>query len=220
MWCIPTITPEFIERMEAVLDLYAKPYDPKEPVLCFDEKSKELRQDTRPHKKTKKGKVRRRDYEYVRKGTANIFVTVEPKGGYRNTRVTLRRRRPDFARELRRIVSLPRYRKARKLHLVLDNLNTHNEASLQETFGKKEALRIMRKVQFHHTPKHASWLNMAEIEIGVMSRQAIAERIHSQEKLMTALRAWQKRRNHKQATITWTFTKKEARKKLKYSRQN
>jgi hypothetical protein len=203
--------------MEDVLDLYAKPYNPREPVLCMDEKSKELHEDARAHKHTKAGMVRRRDYEYVRKGTRNIFVTVEPKGGYRNARVTKRRARPDFARELRRVTSLPRYRTAKRLHLVLDNLNTHNERSLEETFGVRETRRILRRLQFHHTPKHASWLNMAEIEIGVMSKQAVRGRIGTEEKLKTTLSAWQKRRNQKRATIDWTFTTAKARRKFKYT---
>jgi len=203
--------------MEGVLALYARPYDPREPVLCFDEKSKELRQETRKVQRTKHGTPRRRDYEYKRNGTANIFLTVEPKGGYRTTRVTKRRTRPDFARELRRIVALSCYQKARKLHIVLDNLNTHTEQSLIGTFGEEETARIMRKVEFHHTPKHASWLNMAEIEIGVMTRQAIKGRIGTKQKLRAALRAWRRRRNRIHATINWTFTKRDARKKLKYS---
>lgn len=216
MWCIPTLTPQFIERMEDVLDLYAKPYTTHEPVLCFDEKSKELRADTRPSEHTTTQHVRRRDYEYQRNGTANIFLTVEPKGGYRSTRVTQRRTRSDFAKELRRIIDLPRYEQARKLHLVLDNLNTHTPQSLIVAFGKKETKRIMQRVQFHYTPTHASWLNMAEIEIGVMSTQAIRGRIPDGHYLRRTLRAWQKRRNRQHATITWTFSKQQARKKFKY----
>jgi transposase len=216
MWCIPTITPEFIERMEDVLDLYAKPYDPHQPVLCFDEKSKQLLADTQPIKPTAVGMIRHRDYEYRRGGTANIFLTVEPKGGYRSVRATRRRTRADFAEELQRIVELPRYRETKRIHVVLDNLNTHNPRSLQERFGLRETQRIMRKVQFHHTPKHASWLNMAEIEIGVMSRQALKGRIPTQERLKEQLAAWQQRRNGQHATIDWTFTKQDAKQKLKY----
>lgn len=217
MWCIPEVTPEFIERMEDVLDLYARPYHQQEPVLCIDEKSKELREDTRPCTKTQAGRVRRRDYEYTRNGTANIFLTVEPKGGYRRTKATERRTRRDFAWELKHIVSLPRYRTAKKLHIVLDNLNTHNEQSLTETFGNKQAIQLMKRVQFHHTPKHASWLNMAEIEIGVMSRQAIKGRIGTKEQLASQLAAWQKRRNRSRAVITWTWTTNDARKTLRYN---
>ena len=216
MWCIPTITPEFIERMEDVLDLYAKPYNKNEPVLCFDEKSKQLLSDTKPIKQTNVGMLRHRDYEYKRGGTTNIFLTVEPKGGYRSVRATPRRTRSDFAQELQRIVGLPRYKNARRIHFVCDNLNTHNQRSLQERFGSTETQRIMRKVKFHYTPKHASWLNMAEIEIGVMSRQAIKGRIPTPERLRGQLAAWQRRRNRQQATIDWTFTKQDAKRKLKY----
>jgi hypothetical protein len=216
MWCIPKITPEFKERMEAVLDLYALPYNREEPVICMDEKSKELHDDARPVKPMKTGTVRRRDYEYVRKGTMNIFVTVEPKGGYRNVRATPRRQRSDFAHEMKRIVSLSRYRRAKKIHIVLDNLNTHNQKSLFETFGTAEAERILQRIQFHHTPKHASWLNMAEIEIGVMSRQAIRGRIGNKEKLVIQLTAWQARRNRQRAMINWKWTTKDARKKFGY----
>lgn len=216
MWCIPELTPEFIARMEQLLALYAKPYNPKEPIVCFDEKSKELREDTRPVQTTRQRKVRRRDYEYRRNGTANIFVSVEPKGGYRSVRATKRRTRADFAKELRRIVLLPRYEHAKRIHFVLDNLNTHNEQSLRETFGDDETHQLMKKVKFHYTPKHASWLNMAEIEIGVMSRQAISGRIPTGVKLREQLAAWKTRRNRMQATITWKFTKNRARKKFKY----
>lgn len=216
MWCIPTITPEFIKRMEDVVDLYAKPYNKREPVLCFDEKSKELRSDTRTGVRTRAGALRRRDYEYRRNGTMNIFLTVEPKGGYRSVRATTRRTRTDFALELQRVSHLPRYKKAKLIHIVLDNLNTHNEKSCVETFGKKEAARMLNRIQFHYTPKHASWLNMAEIEIGVMSTQALKGRIPTQECLKKYLRAWGKRRNQKHAMTTWTFTKKKARMKFKY----
>lgn len=220
MWCIPTLTPEYIERMEHVLDLYAKPYDPKEPVVCFDEKSKELHGEKRTGTPTAPGKPRRADYEYTRNGTANIFLTVEPKGGYRTVRVTRRRTKQDFAKEMRRILSLPRYHDARVVHIVLDNLNTHFASSFHETFGDAVAKQLLERIQFHYTPKHASWLNMAEIEIGVMSTQAIKARIEDGASLHTTLRAWQKRRNKQRATITWTFTKRHARKTMKYSRQN
>ena len=141
MWCIPKLTPEFIERMEDLLELYAKPCNLPEPVLCFDEKSKQLLRDTRPVKNTTEGKPRRRDYEYERNGPRNIFVTVEPKGGYRDVKVTMRRKKQDFAKEMRRIVDLPRYKDATTIHVVLDNLNTHFEKSFLETFGKKETKR-------------------------------------------------------------------------------
>lgn len=216
MWCVPTLTPEFIERMERLLDLYEKPYDRKEPVLCFDEKSKQLLKDTRQAKNTKPGKPRRQDYEYERNGTRNIFVTVEPKGGYRTVAVTRHRKRPDFAKEMKRIIELPRYKNTIKIHIVLDNLNTHFEKSFIETFGEKETARIMSRIQFHYTPKHASWLNMAEIEIGILSRQSIRGRMATEEKLVENAKLWQERRNDARAAINWKFTVKDARVKFRY----
>lgn len=215
MWVIPTLTPEFIERMEDVLDLYAKPYNPKEPVLCFDEKSKELRKDARI---TRYGKTIRRDYEYVRNGTVNVFMMVEPEAGYRTTRATQHRSKPDFAREIRRIVNLPQYRTAKRIHFVLDNLNTHKAQSLMETFGKREARRIMRRVTLHHTPKHASWLNMAEIELSILGRQALNQRIPTRSALRAHLKAWQARRNKRMMKINWRFTKQDARRVFQYER--
>lgn len=152
MWCIPTLTPEFIERMEDVLDLYAKPYNPREPVICFDEKSKQLLEDIKHPQQANKGKLRRRDYEYKRRGAVNIFLSVEPYAGYRSAIATKRRTKADFARELRRIIQLPRYQRAKTIHIVLDNLNTHNEQSLEETFGKQKTKKIMRHIRFHYTP--------------------------------------------------------------------
>jgi hypothetical protein len=206
--------------MEDILARYALPYDPKEPMLCFDEKSKELRSDARTKIDAKAGRVQRRDYEYVRNGTANIFMTVEPKGGYRTPRVTARRTRDDFAREIKRVTDLPRYKKARKIHIVLDNLNTHCEKSLIEAFGAKETARIMRRVRFHHTPKHASWLNMAEIELSAMDRQCTKKRIGSAKNLSEELAAWRTRRNAAKAQIRWKFTVEDARKLFKYEGQN
>ena len=203
--------------MEQVLTLYAKPYDPNEPVLCFDEKSKQLIEDTRVLVHTREGKVRRRDYEYRRHGTRNIFVTVEPKGGHREVTVTPQRTREDFAREIKRIINLSRYKDATIIHIVLDNLNTHFAKSLYKTFTNEEANRILSRIQFHYTPKHASWLNMAEIEIGVLDRQCIKGRIAVEEKLRSQIAAWQHERNAQHATIDWKFTVTKAREKFRYS---
>lgn len=216
MWCIPTVTPEFIERMEHVLDLYTKPYDPQEPILCFDEKSKQLLKDTRAIQEAKEGRLRHRDYEYKRNGTRNIFVAVEPKGGYREAIVTNRRTKQDFAREMKRIVELSRYRACTKIHIVLDNLNIHSEKSLYKTFDERQAEAIMSRLQFHYTPKHASWLNMAEIEIGILNRQCIRGRIPTEERLEEKIRAWQAERNEHKAMIRWRFTAKDAREKFIY----
>lgn len=213
---MPKITPEFLTNMEDVLNLYEKPYDSNEPVLCFDEKSKQLIMDTRPVQAAKEGKPKRKDYEYKRNGTRNIFVTIEPKGGHREVAVTKRRTKSDFAEEIRRIVDLPKYAETSKIHFVLDNLNTHFEKSLIETFGKEEAERVLSRIQFHHTPKHASWLNMAEIEIGILDRQCIRGRIPTETKMKTKIAAWSAARNEEGAKINWKFTVKEARVKFKY----
>jgi transposase len=163
---------------------------------------------------------RKRDYEYKRNGTANLFLAVEPKGGNREVTVTERRTKTDFAREMRRIATLPRYRKAKKLHVVLDNLNTHFESSFYETFAKAEATHLLRRFRFHYTPKHASWLNMAEIELSILSRQALRGRIPSEHNLQKRVRTWQQDRNRKHAMIHWTFTKQDARNVFKYKVQN
>jgi hypothetical protein len=217
MWCVPKLNAEYIERMEDVLDVYARPYDPKEPIVCMDEKSKQLLDDARPPKPCAPGKPRRTDYEYIRGGTVNVFMTVEPKGGYRRAVVTARRTRTDFAYEIKRIIRLPRYKDARKIHIVLDNLNTHFEKSLIDTFGEKETAAIMRRIEFHHTPKHASWLNMAEIELSVMERQCTRKRMATAAILTEELSAWETRRNREYATIDWSFTKADARRKFKYA---
>lgn len=197
--------------MEEVLDLYALPYNPHEPVLCFDEKSKELHKETRPMHQTKETRVRRRDYEYTRNGTTNIFMTVEPKGAYRAVHVTKRRTRIDFAHEIKRIVESPRYRGATMIHIVLDNLNTHTEKSVTAAFGKEAAERLMQKITFHHTPKHASWLNMAEIELSIMEGQSTKGRVPDVPSLKKKLRSWQRERNRMRAGINWKFTTDDAR---------
>lgn len=220
MWCIPEITEEFKKKMEDVLDLYAKPYDPKNPVICFDEKSKQLIGNTRKPIKATKNKPKKVDCEYKRNGTQNIFMAVEPKAGYRNVKITERRTRKDFAEEIKRIINLERYEEADKIHIVLDNLNTHFEKSLYEAFTKTEAEVILKRIEFHHTPKHASWLNMAEIELSILGRQCVNKRIPSKIMLARNILAWQKARNEKQAKINWKFTKEDARNVFKYDRHN
>ena len=216
MWCIAKLTPEYIERMEHLLDLYQAKLPKDEVLLCMDEKSKQLIKDTRPAVPERIGAHRRRDYEYERNGTKNIFVTVEPQGGHREVTVTDRRTKKDFGQEIKRIVSLPRYTKKTMIHIVLDNLNTHFEGSLVEMFGKKETKQLMKRIKFHYTPKHASWLNMAEIEIGILSRQCIKRRIGTEEKLKKMIRIWRKKRNAQKKKIHWGFTKDDARKVFKY----
>ena len=216
MWCIPKLTDEFITRMEDVLTLYEKPYNPDEPVICFDEKSKQLLKDTRAPILAKPHRSLKRDYTYKRNGTRNIFMSIEPKGGQREARETARRTRIDFATEVNRVIRLPRYRKAKTIHLVADNLNTHNEKSFIETFGEKKAKRILFRIRFHYTPKHASWLNMAETELSIIGRQCLKRRIPTKEMLKKEIAIWQRNRNRARATINWKFTAKDARRAFKY----
>lgn len=210
MWCIPTLTPEFRERMEDVISLCLEPYDPKRPVICLDEKSKQLLADSRRFLPLLPGKTAIQDYEYVRKGTRNIFVAVEPKGGKHYTQVTARRKKGDYARFLEMLIG--RYPGAKRLRIVQDNLNIHSGKSLVHTFGKRKADRLMKCVEFHHTPKHASWLNMAEIEIGILDRQCLNRRISTAEMMEQEVRAWTEKRNEKRSTIHWKYTKKKAAK--------
>jgi DDE superfamily endonuclease len=188
-------------------------------VPCYDEKSKQLLKDIRPVKNTREGKLRQRDDEYERNGTRNIFVTVEPKGGYREVSVMKQRKKPDCAREIKRLTLLPRYHHAAIIHIVLDHLNTHCEKSFIETFGTSEAKRILSRLRFHYTPKHASWLNKAEIEIGILLTQSSRGRIPTAGKLLQYGRIWQKKRNRARAVISWKFTVRDARVKFQYNRR-
>ena len=220
MWCIPKITKEYKERMFNLLDLYEKPYNPKYPVICFDEKSKQLLADTKEPIPAKIGKIKQVDYEYKRNGTANIFVSVEPKGKFRKVRATKRRTKQDFAKEIKQITKLKRYDKAKKIHIVLDNLNTHFEKSFYETFSKTEAEIILKRIEFHYTPKHASWLNMAEIEINVLSGQCLNQKIPSMRIIRKHIAKWSQNRNRMKKGINWQFTRKNAEKKFKLNKKN
>jgi hypothetical protein len=199
--------------MFAILDLYAQPYDERHPQVNFDEKSKELHDDVKPPQPTRSGKVARQDYEYKRCGTRNLFLFVEPKAGKRHVLVTRRRTKVDFAYAMRYLVDVL-YPVAEWIDVVLDNLNTHAEETLIEIFGKPEADRILKRLRFHFTPAHASWLNMAEIEIGVMGAQCLDRRIACEFDLYREVIAWEASRNHQKATIHWTFTRQKARKKF------
>lgn len=199
--------------MYFLLKLYKQPYDPAMPLVCMDEKSKQLLADTRQPIKARPGKVEKYDYEYKRKDTCNIFVAVEPKAGNRFIKVTETRTKKDFAIFVEDLVER-HFARADGIQLVLDNLNTHFEGSLIETFGKKKAGRLLKKIRFIYTPKHASWLNMAEIEINTMDRQCTGGRIESKEKLQSAVTIWTKERNKNRCKIEWKFTKQEADKKL------
>ena len=209
MWCVPKLDKEFKSRMEVLLKLYKKPYDKNSPVICLDEKPYQLLGDTRKSTLPKPGKIAKQDYEYKREGTACIFVAVEPKGKRRYTKVSKRRTRIDFAHFVYDLISL--YPKAKTINIVLDNLNTHNEKSFVKAFGKEKAKEIMSRIRFYYTPKHASWLNMAEIEISVLSRQCLKSRIPSMNKLKPRVKSWQDNRNKEKIGINWKFTKKDAK---------
>lgn len=219
MWCVPKLSDEYIERMEHLLDLYAQPYNKDEPVVCIDEKSKQLLEHTRASLPTTEHAMRRVDYEYKRNGTRNIFCAVEPKGGHRRLTVTARRTKQDFALFVRELVDTD-YARARLIHVVCDNLNTHFPPSFHETFSKEEAEALLSRIRFHYTPKHASWLDMAEIELSILSRTAIKGRVPTEEKLAARVQRFQDARNARCATIDWRFTKDDARRALKYEVEN
>lgn len=214
MWCIPTVDVPFIVRMEDVLDLYAEPHDPKRPVVCIDEGFKQLVGETRIPIPCKPGQPERYDYEYVRNGTANLYVMLDRHRGWRHVKVTRTKGNTDYAHLLRDLVDI-HYPDAEVVRVVHDNLNTHCAEVLYKTFEPAEARRILRKLEFHHTPKHASWLNMVEIEIGVMTRQCLDRRIPDHETLETEIEAWQQERNAARATIDWMFDVDRARTKLR-----
>src|SRR5207253_2463466 len=213
MWCIGRITSEYRERMYDLLGLYAKAYDSAEPVICLDEKSKQLLQQTRRPLPAVPGQMAKEDYEYKRAGTRNLFVAVEPKAGHREVEVTRRRTKADFVAFVQ-FLALEVYGQARKIHLVLDNLNTHFRGSFEEVMGVEAATSFLSRLEFHYTPKHASWLNMAEIEIGILDRQCIGRRLHDEEKLSAEVLAWEQRRNQEQRRIEWKFTQQDADRKL------
>ena len=199
--------------MEDVLDLYAEPYDPKRPTVTFDETSKQLIGETRPPLPAQPGHPARYDYEYKRNGTRNIFLFCEPQAGWRPVAVTAQRTMEDFAHQMKWLVD-ERYPHAEVIRVVLDNLNTHKPGSLYETFSAAEAHRLRQKLEFHYTPKHGSWLNMAEIELSVFARQCLQRRIATETTLTQELAAVETARNTARATIHWQFTTTEARVKL------
>jgi hypothetical protein len=213
MWCIGALTEEYRQRMYDVLELYARPYRAQEPVICIDEKSKQLIRDSRAPLPMKPGGPAKCDYEYVRAGTCNVFVAVEPKGGRRVLEVTERRTTPDFVGFVRQLLERT-YGSARKVHLVLDNLNTHFRSCFEEVLGRSAARALLRRVQFHYTPKHASWLNMAEIEIGILERQCLGRRLMDRDTARREVNAWQRQRNAERRRIDWTFTRQDADRRL------
>jgi len=210
---LPEVSGEFVAAMEDVLDLYAEPYDPKRPKVNFDETSKQLIGETRQPLPAQPGHAARYDYEYKRNGTRNIFLLCEPQAGWRHVAVTEQRTMQDFAHQMKWLVD-ERYPEAAVIRVVLDNLNTHKPASLYETFAPAQAHRIRQKLEFHYTPKHGSWLNMAEIELSVLARQCLHRRIATEATLKRELAAVEATRNAAKATIHWQFTTADARVKL------
>ena len=213
MWCIGRLTEEYRRRMYDVLDVYARPYREREPVICIDEKSKQLIRDSRTSLPMKAGAPTKLDYEYVREGTCNVFVAVEPRAGRRVVKVTERRTKSDFVSFVQRLLQKT-YASARKVHLVLDNLNTHFRSCFEGVLGRSAATALLRRVVFHHTPKHASWLNMAEIEISILDRQCLGRRLMDQATARREVNAWQRKRNAERRGIEWTFSRQDADRKL------
>jgi hypothetical protein len=200
--------------MEDVLDLYAEPFDPKRPVVCFDERPCQLLGDVAEPLPPAPGRVKRIDYEYKREGTCNLFTVFQPLKAWRQVTVTERRTKLDFAEQMKVLVD-ETFPEADVIRVVVDNLNIHTPASLYERFEPEEAHRLTRKLQFHYTPKHGSWLNMVEIELSILSRQCLDRRLANTDVLQAATTSWYQRRNANKATVNWRFTTTDARTKLK-----
>jgi transposase len=213
MWCIPEVNVEYVARMEDVLDLYAESPDAKRPVVCFDESPTQLIGEARLPIPPKPGQPERYDCEYRRNGTANLFVFIDVNQPWRHVKVTDQRTAIDFAQCMKDL-SDKHYPGAEKIRVVLDNLSSHSPSSLYHAFVPEEARRILRRLEFHFTPKHASWLNMVEIEIGVLRRQCLERRIGKRKKLEKEIAAWERDRNKSRARIRWMFTVKKAREKM------
>jgi hypothetical protein len=216
MWCIP---PEqdaaFVCQMEQVLEVYKRPYNPKHPVVCMDEQPKQLIGEVTRPLPTKPGQPACVDYEYIREGCCNVWMFVEPLGGWRSVRVSETKRAVDWAQQVKQLVDDPRYADVERITLVCDNLNTHHFASLYQAFDPAEALRLTQKLELIHTPKHGSWLNVAESELSVLTRQCLAGRIAHQPEVASEASAWTLDRNNRQIGVDWQFTTADARIKLK-----
>jgi transposase len=213
MWCIPQVDGSYVARMEDVLDLYAETPDPKRPVVCFDESPTQLIGEVRPPIPAEPGRHERYDCEYRRNGTVNLFVFLDAHRPWRKVKITDQRASADFAACMRDLVDL-HYPQADLIRVVLDNLSTHSPGALYEAFPAPEAHRLLRRLEFHYTPKHASWLNMVEIEIGVLRTQCLDRRIGERTRLAAEVAAWENRRNADGARIQWMFTTQRARTKL------
>jgi transposase len=213
MWCIPQVDGVYVARMEGVLDLYAETPDPKRPVVCFDETPTQLIGEVRLPIPAAPGQPEHYDYEYKRNGTVNLFVFLDAHGPWRKVKVTDHRTARDYAYGMRDLVDV-HYPEANLIRVVQDNLSTHTPGALYEAFPPEEAHRILRRLEFHYTPKHASWLNMVEIEIGVLRGQCLDRRIGERERLVSEIDAWERARNASGARVTWMFDTRQARKKL------
>jgi hypothetical protein len=205
---------DYVSALEDVLEVYQRPYDSLRPVVCVDEASKQLVADVTPPLPMEPGQPMRQDYEYERQGTANLFMVFEPLAGQRQVKVTDRRTQADFAHVLQDIADV-HYSDAEKIVLVMDNLNTHKLSVLYGVFSPAEARRLWERFEIHHTPKHASWLNMAECELSVLGRQCLDQRIESSSRLAAEVDSWQRTRNQQQVRVDWQFTTADARTKLK-----
>ncbi len=215
MWCVSELDAAFIGRMEDLLELYERPLNPQEPVVCLDERPVRLHGEKRQGSYAQPGRPARYDYEYVRKGTANIFCAVEPRAGRHITKVTAKRGSSDFAKMLMQISR--RYPKTRTIHLVMDNLSTHFISSVIRHYGERRGRALWARFTIHYTPKHGSWLNQAEIEIGVLNRQCLGRRRISQfDALRRQVRLWNGRANRLRQRIDWRFTRKKARRRFGY----
>lgn len=205
---------EFVAAMEDVLEVYRRPYDPQRPVVCLDEQSKQLVKQVNEPLPMQPGRIAKEDYEYERNGTANLFMLFEPLAGWRHVKVTERRTKIDFAHVIRELADV-HYPDAEKIVLVMDNLNTHKPASLYEAFPPAEARRLIERLEIHHTPKHGSWLDMAETELSILTKQCLDCRIPDHPTLIREVAAWEKQRNEEESQIDWQFTTGDARVKLK-----
>ncbi len=217
MWCIP---PEqdaaFVCQMEQVLEVYRRPYDPRRPVVCMDEQPKQLIAEARRPVPVAPGQPARVDYEYIREGVCTVWMFVEPLAGWRHVPVTTTKTAVDWALQVQALVNDPRYAHAERITLVCDNLNTHGLASLYQAVAPAEALRVARKLELVHTPKHGSWLNVAESELSVLTRQSLDRRIAAQSTVVAEAAAWEERRNARQVGVDWHFTTEDARTKLRH----
>ena len=218
MWCVAELNAEYIEKMEDVLAVYEKPYNPAEPVVCLDEKPVSLHADVRAPIPAKPGRVAKRDNEYKRCGTANVFGVVEPKAGRHFTTATPYRSAFQFAQVVYRLAL--HYPDAKTIHLVMDNLNIHGRKSLTDLYGAEIGAEIWGRFTVHYTPKHGSWLDQAEIELSLFSRQCLGtRRIPDLATLRRETKAWKRQANRKRTTINWGFTRRKARKTFRYERQ-